>query len=166
LKVEFIRVVELSRANCDEIEILVGLADRRFQFECPAGLAVASALHSDDGSAEAHQAIEAMAAGIIGKISMDLRPLRPLGIRGRHGLVGVAVEVLRALGLNIGIGAGRIPDAAEIGSLLHDRDRVPLCGKRLACGEPGNAGADHANLLLADHLGCSAIGNRHPSPSR
>ena len=63
-------------------------------------------------------------------------------------LVGVAVELLRALGLHVRIGSRRLPDAAEIGTALDDGDAVAVAGKRLCRGKPGDAGADHADMSL------------------
>jgi hypothetical protein len=82
---------------------------------------------------------------------MDLRALRPLRIGFRHRLVSIAIEILRALGLNVGVRSRRIPHAAEVTAALDDGHPVSTLRKRLASGEAGYTGANNANVLLLDH---------------
>jgi hypothetical protein len=55
------------------------------------------------------------------------------------------------LGLNIGIGSRRLPDAAEVAAPLDNGDAMPARRKSFRRGKPGHTGADDANLLLPDH---------------
>ena len=151
-KAKRLRLAELAGADGNEIKILAGRAGRRRQFQRPARLAVGPPAHRAHAGPKAHQAVEPMVVRIVGKIGVDLRPFRPFRVGVRHGLVGVAIEVLWTLRLHIRIGTRRIPDAAETAGLLHDGDLVSMPRECLCCCEPGHAGADHANLLWADHV--------------
>src|SRR5262249_31708563 len=118
----------------------------------PARLAVVRAAHRDDGRLQSQQAIEAVTSRIIREIGVDLRPLRPLRAGIRHRLVGVAIKLLSALRLPVRLGAGRVPARAEISTLLDNGPLVTPRGESLRRRKTGDAGADNANLLWADHV--------------
>src|SRR2546430_15796304 len=100
-------------------------------------------------------------------MGVHLRTLRPFRIGGRHRLVGVAIEILRALGLHVRIGTRRLPDAAEITAALDDRDLMSARGEGFCSGQTGYAGADDANLFLPDHDNSPAgIGPRTEGSTR
>src|ERR1700747_196405 len=93
-----------------------------------------------------------MTARIVRKIGMNLRALRPFWIGIWHCLVCVAMELLGTLCLHVGVSTRRVPDAAEVRTLLDDGHLVAVPGKRLCCRQSRYAGADHANLFWAHHV--------------
>ena len=110
-----------------------------------------AARHADDGGVEPQPLQQAVVPGVVGQIGMNLRSLGPFRIGVRHRLVGIAIEILRALGLNVGIGTRRLPDAAEIAAA--SRGSSPCVrARRMSCrGKPGDAGTDNTHVLLLDH---------------
>ena len=149
---ERLGLVELPGTYCDEIEVFVtGAAVRPAQIEPPARLGIGPAIHLRHGRVEADRAEKIIVLGVFGQIGVDLRPLRPFRIGIRHRLVGVTIEILRALRLHLGIGSRRLPDAAEIAAALDNRDLMSARGEGFCGREAGNTGADDANLFLPDH---------------
>ncbi len=88
------------------------------------------------------------------QIGEDLGPRRPFRIGGRHRHVAEGVDVLRRLGLHVGIGARRLPHAAEIRAALQHRDPVTALAEGLGGGEPADARPDDAHVGLRDHGAC------------
>src|SRR5579863_9657787 len=82
---------------------------------------------------------------------MNLRRFRPFRIGVRHRLVGIAIEILGALRLNVRIGPCRLPHTAEIAAAFKDGHLVSASGECLRCGKAGDARAYDANILLLDH---------------
>src|SRR3984957_12644877 len=91
---------------------------------------------------------------------MNLRSLRPFRIGVRHRLVGIAIEILRALGLNFRIGSRRLPDAAKIAAAFEDGHLVSASAECCCRGKPGDAGTDDAHILLLDHGSTSSFETR------
>jgi hypothetical protein len=113
--------IELAGADCDEVKLLacdaaIGIPD----LQRPARQARIPARHADDGGIEAHPLRQAVVPGVVSQIGMNLRSLGPFRIGVRHGLVGVPIEILRALGLDFRIGSRRLPDAAKIAAAFED----------------------------------------------
>ena len=149
-RAERLGLVELPGTNSDEIEIFVtDAAIRPPQFEPPAGRGIGAAIHLRHGRVEADSAEEIIVLGVLGQIGVDLRTLRPFRIGIRHRLVGVTIEILRALRLHLGIGPRRLPDAAEIAAALDNRDLMSARGEGLCGRESGYAGANDTNLFFA-----------------
>ena len=144
---ERLGLVELPGTNRDKIEIFVtDAAVRPPQIEPPARRGIGPAIHLHHGRVEADRAEEIVVLGVLGQIGVDLRTLRPFRIGIRHRLVGVTIEILRALRLHLGIGPRRLPDATEIAAALDDRDLMPARGEGFCGRESGYAGANDADL--------------------
>ena len=149
---ERLGLIELPRAYGDEIEVFVtDTAVRPPQVEPPARPGIGATIHLQHGRVEADRTEEVVIPCVLREIGVDLRALRPLRIGFRHRLVGVTVEILRALRLHLGIGPRRLPDAAEIAAALDNRDQMTARGESLRRREPRYAGADDTNLFSPDH---------------
>ena len=110
-----------------------------------------AARHADHGGVEPQPLQQAVVLGVVVQIGMNLRTLGPFRIGVRHRLVGVAIEILWALGLNVGIGARRLPDPAEIARAFEDRHLVSARAECLGRDQAGDTGTDNTNILLLDH---------------
>jgi hypothetical protein len=142
-------------------------AIRSAQIEPPAGAGIGAAIHLHHGRIEADSTEEIVIFCVLGEIGVDLRTLRPFRIGIRHRLVGVPIEIFRTLRLHLGIGARRLPDAAEIAAAFHDRDLMSARGEGFCSGQTGYAGADDTNLFLPDHDNSPAeIGPRTEGSTR
>ena len=147
-----LRLVELARADRDEVVVLLrNVAVRTAEIHSPTRPRLGTAVHLKNCGVEANQTIDPVVARVVSEIGVNLRPARPFGIRRRHRLVGVAVKVLRALGLQIGIGSRGLPDTADIAAALDNSDLMSPRQERFRRSQPGNAGADDANSLLFNH---------------
>ena len=146
---------------------LTGAAVRPAQIEPPARRGIGPAIHLRHGRVETDRAEKIIVLGVFSQIGVDLRPLRPFRIGIRHRLVGVTIEILRALRLHLGIGPRRLPDPAEIAAALDNRDLMSARGEGFCGREPRYTGADDTNLFLPDHDNSPAgIGPRTEGSTR
>src|SRR5258708_10422164 len=144
--------VELACANSDEIEVFLGGAGIGISnLQRPAGQTGVATRHANYRGVEAHTRHQSMVFGVVGQISMNLRPIRPFRVGVRHWLVGISIEIFGALGLHFGIGTCGLPDTTKIAATFEYSYIVPARFEYLCCVKACNACAADANILLLDH---------------